>query len=106
MLTVDDLMERYQVPRERIATWYARRILPEAIRVGAEFRWREDDIELFEEFLQARGDCMDAGGDPNGPGGPAPPVYSTGVPAFDPREAMARMRERERHDAGKPTNQI
>ena len=37
MLTVEDLMSKYEVPRERIATWYARKVLPAAIKVGDEF---------------------------------------------------------------------
>jgi hypothetical protein len=101
MLTVKDLMARYEVPRETIANWYARRVLPDAIRVGGEMRWRVEDIELFEDFLRARHDYRDNGGDPDGPNGPAPPVYSTGCKTFDSRAAVARMEERERQARSK-----
>lgn len=101
MLTAHDLVKRYHVTLKDIGEWYARRILPEAVRIGGKLRFREEDIDLFEEYLRARLECKEAGIDPDGPDGPAPPVYSTGCAAFDPREAMARIRERDRHERSK-----
>jgi hypothetical protein len=47
--------------------------------------------------LLARNKCRARGIDPDGPQGPAPPVYSTaGKPRFDPRLVVAAEREAER----------
>ena len=64
--------------------------------VGGDPRWREDDVEAFDDYLRARREYEDNGGDPNSPDGPSPPVYSTGCEVFDAREATARSAERER----------
>lgn len=101
MLTVKDLMKRYRVKRVRIANWYARRVLPDGVTVGGEIRWREEDIETFENYLRERRAFRDNGGDPDGANGPAPPIYSTGCVTFDPRAATARIEERERQARSK-----
>jgi hypothetical protein len=82
---------------DEIGYMHAKRILPEPIRVGGECRWREQDIRKFERYLKARMRCRERGIDPDGPTGPAPPIYSTAEkPRFDPRLVVAAEREAER----------
>lgn len=101
MLNVSDLMARYEVPRVTLANWYARRVLPDAITIGGELHWREEDIELFDNYLALRQQCREEGIDPDSADGPAPPIYSTGCESIDPRKIVARIRERERRQKSK-----
>jgi hypothetical protein len=101
MLTKYDLCERLGLDLETIAYLHCKKITPEPVIVGGEHRWRVEDIELFEEYLLARREFSENGGDPDGASGPSPPVYSMGHPAFDPREETARIRERERQAKSK-----
>jgi hypothetical protein len=102
MLTARDLAKRYGVTLHDIAEWNLYKVLPGPVKVGGQLRWREDDIRLFDEYLEALLEFEANTGDESYPAdAPAPPVYSTGRPAYDPRETMARLRERERHERSK-----
>jgi hypothetical protein len=101
MFTVSDLATHYSVDERTVCLWYARRVLPEPVKVNDQFRWREDDITLFDEYLRQRAECRADGLDPDSPDGPAPPVYSQGLPTVDPRECMAQVREQERQERSK-----
>lgn len=96
MFTISDLAAHYSVDERTVCLWYARRVLPDPVTVNDQFRWREDDIELFDEYLRERAEYRDSGRDPDAPDGPAPPVYSQGLPTVDPRECMAQVREQSR----------
>ncbi len=102
MLNLLDVMRRYGFSEKEVAEMYARRVLPGAVKIGEQLWFREDDLQLFDEYLAALIDWADDGHDPFGPEAPAPPVYSTGRPAFDPREAAARQREESRQRRAKP----
>lgn len=101
MLTVKDLMKEFQVTRRTIANWYAKRIIPEPVKIGGVLRWREEDIEAWLEYLQERRSFRDVGGDPDSPEGPGTPVYSTGIATLDPRAIAASLRERDRRGKSK-----
>src|SRR5688500_18545976 len=97
MLTAQDLCKRLDLDLDSIGFMYAKRILPEGVMVGGVVRFREHDIRRFEKYLRARVACRARGVNPDGPKGPAPPVYSTaGGPRFDPRLVVAAEQERER----------
>lgn len=111
MLDKQGLAERFNVTVTDICQWHARRVLPEPIRLDGVHFWRESDIELFWDYMQARHECRCNGGDPDAVDGPAVPVYSQGIPSVDPREIAAQVREQERRKrsktlaaATKPTN--
>lgn len=97
MLTAEDLCKRFDLTLEQIGFIYAKRILPDGIKIGGTVRFREHDIRKFEKYLRRRQACRDRGIDPDGLRGPAPPVYSTaGKARFDPRLVVENERERER----------
>jgi hypothetical protein len=94
MLTAQDICKRLDMSIEQVGYLYAVRVLPEGVKVGGEIRFREQDIAKFERYLRRRHKCRHLGIDPDGPKGPAPPVYSTGgKPRFDPRLARANEHE-------------
>lgn len=49
LLTIHDLAARYEVAVKTIRDWRYRRVLPPAIKVGQQVRWRESDLERWEE---------------------------------------------------------
>jgi hypothetical protein len=99
MLTAQDIAKRLDLDLDTIGFLYAKRVLPEGVKVGGKIRFREQDIRKFEKYLLARNKCRARGIDPDGPQGPAPPVYSTaGKPRFDPRLVVANEREAERQN--------
>jgi hypothetical protein len=102
MLTRKDIEKRLGMTDEEVSFLYAKRVLPEGVKVGGVIRFRENDIRKFERYLIARGKCRARGIDPDGVNGPAPPVYSTaGKPRFDPRLVMENEREAERQSKSK-----
>jgi hypothetical protein len=102
MLTAQDIAKKLQMPLEEVAFMYAKRILPDGIKVGGVVRFRERDIKKFYRYLLKRNECRQRGINPDGPQGPAPPVYSTaGKPRFDPRLVTANQREAERQSKSK-----
>ncbi len=108
MFTARDLAARFGVTLHDIAEWNLYKVLPGPVRInsdtnprGFELRWREEDIELFIVYLEAMIEHEDNGNEAYGADAPAPPVYSTGRPACDPREVVAREKERERRERSK-----
>lgn len=94
MLTAKDLCKRLDLTIEQIGFLYAKRILPDGIKIGGEVRFRETDVRKFERYLRKRHECRARGIDPDSARGPAPPVYSTtGKPRTDPRLIVANERE-------------
>ena len=97
MLTAQDICKRLDLTLEQVGFMYAKRVLPEGIKVGGVIRFRESDIRKFERYLVARSKCRAKGIDPDGARGPSPPIYSTaGGPRFDPRLVTAKEQERKR----------
>lgn len=96
MLDRNDVCEQLGIDLETLGYLHAKRLTPEPIRVGGEPRWREEDIELFSDYLIARHECRESGIDPNGPDGPAVPIYSHGLPVADIREIVRQQEELER----------
>jgi hypothetical protein len=97
MLTAKDICKRFDLTLEQVGVLYAKRVLPEGVKVGGAVRFRENDIRKFENYLRKRRRCRECGIDPDSERGPAPPVYSTaGKPRFDPRLAIANEREAKR----------
>jgi hypothetical protein len=97
MLTAQDICKRLDLTLDQVGFLYAKRILPEGIKVGGVIRFREHDIRKFENYLRKRHECRHRGIDPDGPKAPAPPIYSTaGKPRFDPRLVVANEREAKR----------
>jgi hypothetical protein len=97
MLTAKDICKRLDLTLDQVGFLYARRVLPDGVKVGGVVRFRENDIRKFERYLLARRKCRDRGIDPDSTQGPSPPVYSTaGKPRFDPRLVVAEEREAER----------
>jgi hypothetical protein len=97
MLTAKDICKRFDLSLEQVGFLYAKRILPEGVKVGGVIRFREQDIRKFERYLRKRHECRHLGINPDGPKGPAPPIYSTaGKPRFDPRLVVANEREAKR----------
>ena len=97
MLTRKDLEKRFGLDDEAVSFLYAKRVLPEGVKVGGVIRFREHDIRKFEKYLKARSKCRALGIDPDSAEGPPPPIYSTaGKPRFDPRLVIANEQEAER----------
>jgi hypothetical protein len=101
MLNRKDFMKRYSLTLDQLGHLYAKRLIPEPLKIGSEFYWRETDIRRWDAYLKKRAKCRARGIDPNSPQGPAPPVYSTGVLANDVRVIVAREAERERRAKSK-----
>ncbi len=97
MLTAQDICKRLDLTLEQVGFLYAKSVLPEGVKVGDCVRFREHDIRKFEKYLRKRHECRHRGIDPDGPRGPAPPIYSTaGNPRFDPRLVTANEIEANR----------
>lgn len=84
---------------ELVAKLHAIRALPEPIKVGDDWLWREEDVETFCNYLIERHEAREEGIDPDSVDGPAPPVYSTaGDARFDPRLVIAQEQENRRRE--------
>jgi hypothetical protein len=101
MINRKDFMKRYCLSLDELGTMYAKRLIPEPLKLGDEFYWRETDVRRWEGYLKKRAKCRARGIDPNSPLGPAPPVYSTGIQVNDVRAIVAREAERERRAKSK-----
>jgi len=100
MLTARDLADRWQLHVKSIYRMRRRGVIPAPLIVGsAGLRWREPDILAIEAWWLARSEFQAAGGDPNAPDGPAPPVLSDGYRLFDPRLHNAQQAEARRRAA-------
>lgn len=98
MLTPGDICELIDTDAETLARKVKNRSFPAPIRIGAGYRWREEDFALYMAYLIACSNYRDeTGKDPWAPDSPiAPPVYSTGIPARDLRTDRARLQEQRR----------
>jgi hypothetical protein len=97
MLTLQDIADRVGITFDEAGYLYAIRALPEAIKVGGRYLFREQDVAKYVKYLTARSKCRAKGINPDSPQGPPPPVYSTaGAPRFDPRLVVANKREAKR----------
>jgi hypothetical protein len=101
MLNRKDFMKRYQLSVEELGVMYSQRLIPEPLKIGKEFYWRECDIRTWDRYLKKRIKCRERGIDPNSKDGPAPPVYSTGIQVADVRAIYASQQERERRAKSK-----
>lgn len=97
MLTASDVQKRLEIDTDTLGYLYAKRILPDGIKIGGVIYFREQDIKKFERYLKRRAACRLKGIDPDSFRGPSVPVYSTGgKPRFDPRLVVANEQERAR----------
>jgi hypothetical protein len=101
MLNRKDFMKRYSLTLDELGHMYAKRLIPEPLKIGSEYYWRETDIRRWDRYLRKRIQCRAKGIDPNSPQGPAPPVYSTGIQVNDVRAIVAREQERKRREKSK-----
>jgi hypothetical protein len=101
MFNRHDFMKRYGLTPELLGHMYAKRVIPEPLKIGEEFYWREVDIRRFDKYLLARAKCRERGINPDSPRGPAPPVYSTGCDVRDIRAIVASQQERKRRTRSK-----
>lgn len=54
LLTMNDLVERYQVARQTFYTWQKKHGFPKGLKIGgAAVRWRMEDLEKWEESRSA-----------------------------------------------------
>ena len=98
MLTIEDLKDRYRVKsRKTVMRWVADELLPPPLRIGGVLRWREQDLDAFDEYqLACQAYRNQTGRDPYAADSPInPPVFSHGIPFNDPRQANARIAERQ-----------
>jgi hypothetical protein len=101
MFNRKDFCKKYHLTLEQLGLMYAKRLIPEPLKIGGEFYWRETDIRRWDAYLKKRAKCRARGVDPNGPQGPGVPVYSTGCQVTDVRAIVAGQQERERRTRSK-----
>lgn len=54
LLGVPDLADRYEVAVKTIRDWRYRGVLPPAIKIGGQVRWRRSDLECWEDAQRER----------------------------------------------------
>lgn len=98
MHTTKDLCEQLGVTRTTLENMVDAGTFPAPLKIGRGNRWRVEDVQRWFDYLQACRDYRTLYGlDPHAPESPvAPPVYSHGRLAFDPRACNARLAEAER----------
>jgi hypothetical protein len=101
MLNRNDFCRRYRLSIDQLGELYARKLIPEPIKLGGEFYWRETDIRRWDSYLKKRAKCRARGIDPDSERGPGLPVYSTGIQVNDIRNIVAREHERKRRAKSK-----
>lgn len=99
MINKHQFAETLGIDLDLLCRLHAIKSLPEPIKVGDDHLWREEDVELYVDYLRDRSECRERGMDPDSVDGPPVPIYSTaGKPRFDPRLVVAQEQENKRRE--------
>ena len=94
MLSVFDLAKRYNVHKNTIFNWRRLGMIPSPMVLSPQvIRWREEDIELFDDWIARRSDLESRGADPDQA---REPVYS--LPSATDEHAIGREIEATRNE--------
>lgn len=94
MLTIHDLSKRWNVSTKTIHRWRKLKMVPSPLQLGpSTIRWREEDIDAFDDYCQRRIDLREDGLDCEQA---AAPSYS--LPMSADVHSLAREQEATRHE--------